>query len=227
VRAGGLLDVPTKEIPPFAAKMKNRVTCFMRFLAIGGCHAALLVYGPSLWSWKGLGLAYLVYSVTGMIGITLGYHRLLTHKSFKTYKAVEYFVAWVGAQSGQGDPIEWVSTHRCVCTRLVVYTRASGLWRRKVVLRLKAANHAPLHQTHTLLTQTHTHNPIRPPPPPIHSYHHMHTDTPLDPHSPYEGFWWSHITWLAGTEASFLDYANVPDLKSQLFYRCGAAVSFV
>jgi hypothetical protein len=24
----------------------------------------------------------------------------------------------------------------------------------------------------------------------------MHCDTPLDPHSPYEGFWWSHMGWL-------------------------------
>jgi stearoyl-CoA desaturase (delta-9 desaturase) len=29
-----------------------------------------------------------------------------------------------------------------------------------------------------------------------HRVHHMHTDTPLDPHSPYEGFWWSHMGWL-------------------------------
>ena len=29
-----------------------------------------------------------------------------------------------------------------------------------------------------------------------HRYHHLHTDTPLDPHSPYEGFWWSHMGWL-------------------------------
>ncbi|KAF5828985.1 hypothetical protein DUNSADRAFT_16730 [Dunaliella salina] len=29
-----------------------------------------------------------------------------------------------------------------------------------------------------------------------HRYHHLHTDTPLDPHSPYEGFWWSHFGWL-------------------------------
>jgi len=29
-----------------------------------------------------------------------------------------------------------------------------------------------------------------------HRYHHLHCDTPLDPHSPYEGFWWSHMGWL-------------------------------
>ena len=43
----------------------------------------------------------------------MGYHRLLTHKSFKCPLWLEYFVAWVGCQAGQGDPIEWVSTHRC------------------------------------------------------------------------------------------------------------------
>ena len=42
----------------------------------------------------------------------MGYHRLLTHKSFKTFTWLEYVIAWVGAQAGQGDPIEWVSTHR-------------------------------------------------------------------------------------------------------------------
>ena len=58
-----------------------------------------------------------------------------------------------------------------------------------------------------------------PPPPPGSRDQHQPSDTPLDPHSPYEGFWWSHILWLTGTEHSCLDYANVPDLKSQLFYR--------
>jgi stearoyl-CoA desaturase (delta-9 desaturase) len=52
-----------------------------------------------------------------------------------------------------------------------------------------------------------------------HRYHHLHCDTPLDPHSPYEGFFWSHMGWLFSTEASMLDYANADDLKSQWFYR--------
>jgi stearoyl-CoA desaturase (delta-9 desaturase) len=29
-----------------------------------------------------------------------------------------------------------------------------------------------------------------------HRYHHLHCDTPLDPHSPYEGFWWAHMGWI-------------------------------
>lgn len=37
-----------------------------------------------------------------------------------------------------------------------------------------------------------------------HRYHHHHTDTPLDPHSPYEGFWWSHMGWLLDNEVCVL-----------------------
>lgn len=33
-----------------------------------------------------------------------------------------------------------------------------------------------------------------------HRYHHVHTDTPLDPHSPYDGYFWSHIGWLWDNE---------------------------
>jgi hypothetical protein len=42
----------------------------------------------------------------------LCYHRMLTHRSFKCAKWFEYLCAWIGAQGGQGDPIEWVSMHR-------------------------------------------------------------------------------------------------------------------
>jgi fatty-acid desaturase len=36
-----------------------------------------------------------------------------------------------------------------------------------------------------------------------HRYHHLHCDTPLDPHSPYEGFWWSHMGWLLDNKVRF------------------------
>ena len=85
--------------------------------------------------------------VTGCLGITLSFHRQLSHRSFKTPKWLEYALAYCGVLAVQGDPIEWVSSHR---------------------------------------------------------YHHLHTDTPLDPHSPYEGFWWSHMGWLLNNGVSFL-----------------------
>jgi len=53
-------------------------------------------------------------------------------------------------------------------------------------------------------------------------YHHRHCDTPLDLHSPYEGFWHAHIGWLfraADVERPLLDRANVEDLAEHAFYR--------
>jgi fatty-acid desaturase len=35
-----------------------------------------------------------------------------------------------------------------------------------------------------------------------HRYHHLHCETPLDPHSVYEGFWWSHMGWLLDDRAT-------------------------
>jgi len=55
-----------------------------------------------------LGLLWL----TGHIGITLGFHRLLTHRSFKAPKWFEYFVTVCGCLAWQGSPIRWVGLHR-------------------------------------------------------------------------------------------------------------------
>ena len=54
-----------------------------------------------------------------------------------------------------------------------------------------------------------------------HRYHHLHTDTALDPHSTYEGFWWSHMGWVLETDqhARRCPMTNVDDLKAQPFYR--------
>lgn len=55
-----------------------------------------------------------------------------------------------------------------------------------------------------------------------HRYHHLHTETPLDPHSSYEGFYWSHLGWMLDSEvyeARCSDRRNVADLEKQPFYR--------
>jgi len=55
-----------------------------------------------------------------------------------------------------------------------------------------------------------------------HRYHHLHTETPLDPHSSYEGFYWSHVGWMLDEEvykARCDDRRNVGDLEKQPFYR--------
>ena len=46
------------------------------------------------------------------IGITVGYHRLLTHRSFRTQKPTEYLFAILGSMAVQGSVIAWVADHR-------------------------------------------------------------------------------------------------------------------
>ena len=49
--------------------------------------------------------------ITGF-GITVGYHRLLTHRAFPTSKPVEYAFAIAGSMAVEGPPIAWVADHR-------------------------------------------------------------------------------------------------------------------
>ncbi len=58
-----------------------------------------------------LALFLLIYAVS-TIGITVGYHRLLTHRAFATYKPVEYLYAILGSLAVEGPVIGWVSDHR-------------------------------------------------------------------------------------------------------------------
>ena len=72
-----------------------------------GCLAA-----PFYFTWKGLLLAIFLGWVTGGLGICLGYHRLLTHASFKTYRPIRWLLALFGTLAGEGPPVHWVAVHR-------------------------------------------------------------------------------------------------------------------
>lgn len=56
-------------------------------------------------------IAAAMYLLTA-IGITVGYHRLLTHRSFQTAKPIEYAFAVLGSMAVQGPTIAWVADHR-------------------------------------------------------------------------------------------------------------------
>ncbi len=78
---------------------------------IGLLHVAALA-APFTFSWTGLILCLILFWVTGGLGITLCYHRLLTHRSYRTPKFVEYILTFFGCLALQGGPITWVATHR-------------------------------------------------------------------------------------------------------------------
>ncbi len=73
---------------------------------------ALLAFLPGNFSWGGVVLFFVLHWVTGGLGITMGWHRLVAHRSFQTPKWIEYFLVFCGALSCQGGPIWWVGLHR-------------------------------------------------------------------------------------------------------------------
>jgi stearoyl-CoA desaturase (delta-9 desaturase) len=134
---------------------------------VAAYHAlALLAAIPWLFTWSGLALAVCGNFVFGMLGVNVGYHRLLTHRSFAVPRAVERVLAVLGACCLQGTPMAWVAVHR---------------------------------------------------------KHHRHAEQDADPHSPRDGFLWSHIGWFLTSDRAVFDawtceqYA--PELFADRFYR--------
>lgn len=86
----------------------------LSWLSVGffGSIHALALLAPWFFSWSALGVAIFLHWLFGSIGICLGYHRLLTHRSLQVPKLLEYFIAVLGALAIQGGPIFWVGGHR-------------------------------------------------------------------------------------------------------------------
>ena len=87
----------------------------VRTLVVGLPLAALagagwLAWGGSL-HWHDLVVLALTYVLSG-VGITVGFHRLFTHRSFKTSRPLRAMFAVLGSMAVEGSVIEWVATHR-------------------------------------------------------------------------------------------------------------------
>jgi fatty-acid desaturase len=63
-------------------------------------------------SWKNVAIAAVFYYMTTGLGISMGYHRLHTHRSYKVPRWLEYFFALCGTLTLEGGPIFWVAVHR-------------------------------------------------------------------------------------------------------------------
>jgi fatty-acid desaturase len=73
---------------------------------------ALLIFVPWLFSWWGVAALFIGVSLFGQLGIPIGYHRLLTHRSFRTPKWVERGLVSMALCSAQETPAKWVAWHR-------------------------------------------------------------------------------------------------------------------
>ena len=73
--------------------------------------AAIVLLWNQVVSPVALALFFAMYLITA-VGITVGYHRMLTHRSFRTHKPTEYVFATLGSMAVQGPVIAWVADHR-------------------------------------------------------------------------------------------------------------------
>jgi sn-1 stearoyl-lipid 9-desaturase len=89
---------------------KQPVVWFTTFIMVAfhvGALSALFAF-----SWEAFLVAMLLWWVAGSLGIGVGYHRLLTHRGYKTPKWMEYCLTICGTLALEGGPIFWVATHR-------------------------------------------------------------------------------------------------------------------
>jgi stearoyl-CoA desaturase (delta-9 desaturase) len=91
-----------------AHKISNLIGAIVPFLAF---IAAIVLLWNSIVDWSDLAVLAIMYVVAGL-GVTIGYHRLLTHRSFQTFKPMEYLFATLGSMAVQGPVIAWVADHR-------------------------------------------------------------------------------------------------------------------
>lgn len=79
------------------------------FMAIFHVGAIVALF---FFTWKSFLVAMFLWWLSTSVGIGMGYHRLLTHRGYKTPKWVEYFMTTCATMALEGGPIFWVATHR-------------------------------------------------------------------------------------------------------------------
>ena len=89
-----------------SGRLSTITTIFMVLFHVGAI-AALFMF-----SWTALICTVVLWLWASNIGIGMCYHRLLTHRGYKTYKWAEYLMAIGATLSLEGGPIFWVATHR-------------------------------------------------------------------------------------------------------------------
>jgi stearoyl-CoA desaturase (Delta-9 desaturase) len=104
--------LPAEFQPPSSHDRADRVaTAVVTLLPL----VALAIVAPLAWGgllhWYDLVVFTLCYIPTGL-GITIGFHRLLTHRAFNTTPAIRAIFTILGCMAIEGPPIEWVANHR-------------------------------------------------------------------------------------------------------------------
>jgi stearoyl-CoA desaturase (delta-9 desaturase) len=93
---------------PLVSRLATLSAVVVPFL---GLVAALVLLWGRGFGWVEFGLLVGMYVLTAL-GITVGFHRLFTHKSFETNAVVRFILAALGSMAVQGSVLTWVAYHR-------------------------------------------------------------------------------------------------------------------
>jgi stearoyl-CoA desaturase (delta-9 desaturase) len=96
---------------PYLHRMQRRHFILFDVLPFFGTLLAVALAFVYPIGWLEIGLFFGMWLLTGL-GISAGYHRLFTHRSFKTVTPVRVLLAILGCMAGQGAVISWVAMHR-------------------------------------------------------------------------------------------------------------------
>lgn len=140
----------------------------------------LSLFAPFQFNWGAFWVAIVLYIVTGLFGITLSFHRNLSHRSFKVPKWLEYLFAYCGVQALQVGRISMQFKKKNCCGICSWWFSENFFLFLCVCVGLQGN---PIDWVST------------------HRYHHQFCDSERDPHSPNEGFWFSHMSWLFDTNS--------------------------
>jgi fatty-acid desaturase len=91
----------------YSSRKLNWLIITVLVILHAGALAALFMF-----NWRLVAVTVFLHWVAVGLGISMGYHRLHTHRSYKLPVFLEYFLAICGTLSLEGGPIFWVATHR-------------------------------------------------------------------------------------------------------------------
>jgi stearoyl-CoA desaturase (Delta-9 desaturase) len=106
--AADLAKEPKPEPVSFTVRLVSLAFVILPFLGLLG--AVILSWGWGF-TWVELALLASMYVLT-TLGITVGYHRLFSHRSFETHRVVQVILSVLGSMAFQGNLFRWVAVHR-------------------------------------------------------------------------------------------------------------------
>lgn len=103
---------PPQQVFSTARKVYSWITTFIGVTVplVGLVAGIVLTWGWGI-TWVDLGLLVGMY-LASMLGVTIGFHRLFTHRSFQTYAPIQCLFGVLGSMSLQGPLLDWVGRHR-------------------------------------------------------------------------------------------------------------------